>query len=517
MLPKFYSPERCVTLLQGIRDGVPIGRVPANSIIHSPNWPSAIQYHSKVSEIIVADLEAGKLHGPFSSPPYDHYIVSPLGAFPKRDPSKIRVIHDLSHPFESSVNSLIPPEDYSLQYSTIDTAVEACRAHSSPMMGNIDLQDAYKAVGVRLEDWHLLGFTWDLDGSGEAFYFSRVLSFGLRSAPALFDQYAGALEKFMTHEGVAESIVRYVDDFLLVRGDRDTVNSQLDIMIMVARRAGFSIQDKKVTRASQVVEFLGIVIDIPAGILRISDTRLAEVKALLARWSGTRWATKRALLKLVGKLAFAARVVRTGRAFLGRLIGLSKKVSKLYHRVRLSESAQRDIQWWIQCIDTHNGTPIAKVDWAIGPVIDIYTDASNFGYGGVCRNEWFAMAYTGQAAPLGSRSINWRELHAAVKALATWGPALGGQKVVFHIDNSTTCYILARMYTPVPELMDLVRSWCLLIEKVNIVWTARYISTHDNVRADLLSRGEIEKFKAVQGPGESRIWPQPVSYFDDIV
>ena len=71
-------------LLKGIRLGVPIGRQPAESIVESKNWPSALEHRDKVSEIIRADLEAGKLLGPFSVPRCEKFVVSPLGAIPKR-------------------------------------------------------------------------------------------------------------------------------------------------------------------------------------------------------------------------------------------------------------------------------------------------------------------------------------------------------------------------------------------------------------------------------------------------
>ena len=511
-LEGLYDDNECKALVEGIRRGVAIGREPASEIIESPNWPSAYEYASKVSDIIVEDLRCGRLHGPFETPPYKKFIVSPLGAFPKRDRKKIRVIHDLSFPPSQSVNSGINPEEYSLHYVTIDTAVEACHLFHSPVMANLDLKDAYKAVAVREDDWHLLGFKW-----GPEYFFSRVLSFGLRSAPALFERYAAALQRIMVREGVTAEIVRYVDDFLLIGGSTAAVDAQLDVMVRTARAAGFTIQSDKVTRAQSAVEFLGIVIDAEAQVLKISVERLTEVRSLLSKFNGTTWTTKRKLLKLVGKLAFAARAIRTGRAFLGRLIGLSKRVSQLHHRVRLSESARRDISWWSRCIETHNGTSTAKIDWSVGPIAHVFTDASNHGYGGVWGKLWFAMAYTGESASLADKSINWREMHAAVKSLATWGPELRGSRVIYHIDNTTACHIFNRMYTPIADLMELLRAWCILIEEYNITLAIVYIPTKENVEADLLSRGDIEGFKRVNGPGSRRVWPQAFAYYEELV
>ena len=517
MLPRVYSPAQANELLHSLVNGVAIGRPPATDNISSPNWPSANQLKSQVDEVILNDLALGRLYGPFSEPPFTKSIISPLGAFLKRDNVKIRLIHDLSFPHGRSVNSAIDPEAFSLQYSSIDSAVEACGRIDSPTMAKIDLKDAYKFIGVRPADWHLLGMTWDLPGLGPRTLYSRVLSFGLRSAPALFDRFASALELFMKHEGVTAEVIRYVDDFLMVSPSQELASRDLQTMINVARSAGFIIQNDKVTHPTRALQFLGIFIDLDRQVLCISDERVSEIKALLAEWTNVKSASKRKLLRLVGKLAFAARVVRTGRAFIGRLIGLSKSVRPLHHHVRLSPAARHDIDWWRRCLDTHNGVTTIRVDWDNENTFDVFSDASGTGFGAVMGSEWFAMTYTGAMAPLLEHSINWRELHVAVRALATWGPKLAGKSVTFHIDNSAAGCIIARLYTPIPELMELVRQWALLVELHSVTYRIKYIATQDNVLADLLSRGELTKFASLHGPPSHRVWPSPIEYFDSIV
>ena len=518
MLNRVYDKDTAQSIMNDLLEGVRIGRAPASSVIDSKNWPSAYDFCEKVSQVIQGDLDDGKLYGPFPSPPYSEYIISPLGAFLKRDKVKVRVIHDLSYPHSTSVNSSIDPEDYSLHYSSVDDAVSAIRQVRDPYLCNLDLKDAYKAIGVHPADWHLLGFRWDLDGQGDQYFFSKVLTFGLRSAPALFDKFAGALELFMADQGVLSTIIRYVDDFLLISEGESRAGKHLDVMLAVARHAGFAVQETKVTPPSKVVEFLGIIIDVERSEIRISEERVAEIRVLLADWKERQSCSKRKLLKLIGKLAFAARVVRSGRAFLGRLIGLSKKVKGLHHRVKVSGEARRDILWWDRCLESHNGVCTTSVDWTEGDIAHIFTDASNWGYGGVWDNEWFSMQYVGEESHALGRSINWREMHAALRSLATWAPRLRHRKVLYHIDNSTACFLFNRLYSPVVDLMEFVRQWCLLVESYNITMSVVYISTHDNTLADLLSRGELESFSKLHDTTPStRIWPSKCMYFDDLI
>ena len=516
-LPKVVEQSRVGPMLKGIVEGVPVGRAPCSATVEFPNWPSALECRDKVSEIIQTDLDTGRLLGPFDVPPFDNYVVSPMGAIPKRGGNRIRLIHDLSYPCSDSVNLAIDPESYSLHYSSIDCAVSACCKFESPLLANIDIKDAYKAIGVASKDWHLLGLKWQVPGITGDYYFGKVLSFGLRSAPALFDEYAMALEKVMPLAGVSCCIIRYVDDFLIVGGSVAQVAGDLKLTIDTARQAGFTIQSEKVSGPCRVLQFLGIVIDLDRGVLRISQERMEEIRGILSECQGLKMVSKRKLLKVVGKLAFAARVVRTGRAFLGRLIGLAKTAKALHHRVRLSAAARADLLWWQKCIQSHNGTCIIKPDWSIGGIHHVYTDASDYGFGGVWGDQWFGLAYTGQLAELGSRSINWRELHVAVRALATWGPVLRESKVMFHIDNQVTCHVLNKLYTPVKELMELVRLWCLLVEEYSIVIAVVYINTNDNTLADAISRGEIDTFKSVHSGSPARVWPTPISYFNEVI
>ena len=473
-----------------------IGRPPADTQIVSANWPSAMEHREQVSKIISDDLSAGRLLGPFEAPPFDNFIVSPLGAFKKRGSNKIRLIHDLSFPSKGSVNSLINKEDFSLAYASVDDAVRICKSLGpGPVyMAKLDLENAFKHVLVDRRDWHMLGFSWPDSNGRTQYFFSKVLNFGLRSAPFLFDMFAEPLLGFMHHVGVPRRIVRYVDDFIVVAPSAHECQQHLDTMLATCRASGFSVQPSKITTPAVTTEFLGVVIDSSLQQLRISAERLNELTLEVAAWLELRRATKRRLLSLVGKLAFAARVVRSGKAFLGRLLGIAKHAKALHHHVRLTEEARADLLWWHQCIASHNGIYYYDVDWTRDDVTHIYTDASNTAFGGVCESEWFQIAYQGRFQAMLERSINWREFYAALVALATWAKSLAGKPVIFHIDNTTVCCILNKLYTPVKELMRFTREWCLLIEKYNITVAVVYIDTKSNVDADDLSRLHTQEF-----------------------
>ncbi len=84
-----------------------------------PNQKSTIEYFDLVNELICKELLAKRIAGPFiQSPP--GLIVSPLGAVPKKEQGRIRIIHNQSYPLNQSVNSNIPREYCGVEYQLID-------------------------------------------------------------------------------------------------------------------------------------------------------------------------------------------------------------------------------------------------------------------------------------------------------------------------------------------------------------------------------------------------------------
>ena len=125
-----------------------------------------------------------------------------------------------------------------------------------------------------------------------------------------------------------------------------------------------------------------------------------------------------------------------------------------------------------------------------------------------CHPEWFSSPYVSSLSRAREYSINWRELYAAVTALATWGPRLAGKNVYFHIDNQAVVAGLNKHYSPATHMMSLIRSWCLLVVQYDVNPRPVYIPTDENVDADDLSRLNVEKFKDRRGTAyPTPTWP----------
>ena len=477
-------------LLTQITDGISIGYQGNEFPYSSPNWPSAYKYRESVRSNILSNAAKGRLDGPFDTPPHPHFRISPLGAFPKKRSSKIRVIHDLSWPPGKSINECINKYDYAFSSSTIADAVDRCLKYKTPFMVKADITDAYMHCMIRPEERHLLGFAWDT-GEKTEFWQYAVLPFGMSSSPKLFNDYADALNYIMIKNGASRDTVHYLDDFWSVSASKEEAEASLKLIMDIIRNSGMEIQASKTVEPTRVIEYLGIIIDTNVWQLRISAERLKEIKKDLIVWKGKVKCTKRQLLSLIGKLMFCANVVRDGRKFIGRLIDLSKRVKHLHHNVKLNKQAQADINWWLLCMDKHNGTSMISTEWDLAQAHLIFTDASDGAAAAVSGRSWCYVPFEKSDQWMANMSIAWRELFAVVICIATFGESIQGQKVAMYTDNQAVYWCINTGKSRNTDLMCLIRTLYYYTTLYNIDYRAYYICTNDNIIADALSRGNF--------------------------
>lgn len=95
------------------------------------------------------------------------------------------------------------------------------------MLAKVDIRSAYRIISVHPEDRWLLGMLWE-----GALYIDSTLSFGLRSAPKIFNAVAEAVEWITRNQEVCP-ILHYLDDFLIV-GDPDSAECPASLTILLS-------------------------------------------------------------------------------------------------------------------------------------------------------------------------------------------------------------------------------------------------------------------------------------------
>ena len=197
--------EFCSYIVSGIANGFHIGyqyqgttRVSATS-----NMMSAERYPGAVQEYLATERSAVRVAGPFKPREVESVHVSRFGVIPKGSRvGEWRLILDLSFAPGLSVNDGINLQWCSLQYPTIDQAVQRMlQFPPGALLAKVDVAHAFRNILVHPEDRHLLAMEWD----GKIFI-DLCLPFGLRSSPMLFTSVADALEWIMLRWGVSWSI-----------------------------------------------------------------------------------------------------------------------------------------------------------------------------------------------------------------------------------------------------------------------------------------------------------------------
>jgi hypothetical protein len=477
-----------------IDKGVPIMYSGPEYTCISKNWSSTQRFKPEVLESIQNDISLGRKSGPYPDIPCPNFRSSPLGAFAKKHTGKIRIIHDLSWPPEEAVNLFIPSDLCSVSYMSVSDAVrEVTRRGRGALMSKIDLQDAYKTIVVRPEDYHYLGSSWTDESGTTTYYLDHVLPFGLRSSAFLFDLFASGLEFAMYTSGCT-NIIHYLDDFFTCGAPMSSeCQNNLDTMLATCETLGMAANPKKTVPPTTEIEFLGIIISSIRMDLSMSAQRIADVREELIYWKTRRVEPKRKLLSLLGKLVFFCRVIQPGRIFLRTLFTASTKVKLLYHRVKLTNETTKDITWWLTFMHIWNGTSFFLEDsWTKSSVISLATDASDAGMGAVYQNSWWSAPFNAAHRRL---PIAWRELLAIVVACRVWGHTLASKRVLVECDNMTIVHAVNNGSSKNHDIMALIRDLFFTGSFFSFDIRLTHVPGVLNIGPDLLSRLNITRFR----------------------
>ena len=485
-----------LSLLSSLRHGADIGyRGPRRDLI-APNLPSARKFPEHITAALDKEVSLGRMAGPFHDPPYSPLHCSGLGSVEKSDGSRRMIMH-LSAPRGRSVNDSIDRSAFTLSYITLDDAAALVARHGKgALMSKVDLKSAFRLIPVRPNDRALLGCFWQA-----SYYVDLQLPFGLRSAPAIFNRLADALEYILVHNYGIEDLLHYLDDFFTcgppsADPPRSTAAIQKRTILTVFENLGIPVSDgaDKVVGPATQLKMLGIILDSIAWTRSLPSDKLEALQAALHAWGQRATCSKRELLSLVGSLSFAAKVVPPGRTFLRRLIDLSTTCTALDGTLHLTPDAQDDISWWQKFLPTWPGRSlIPDLEWTRSPDFQLFTDAAAAtGYGAFFKGHWIAHRWTPAQEQL---SLTWKELFPIAIACRVWGPSWSQKKLLVHCDNAAVVDIMASGTCRDRHVMALVRDIFFSAAKGDFVIFVQHISGVDNSIADSLSRLKVQRFR----------------------
>ena len=497
LLHALLEPHPCVTfvaqVVSGMRHGFRIGYKGPRSPLQAPNLSSAFLHPAAVDQALNKEIQAGRIAGPFNAPPFPDLRCSGLGLVPK-DGDSWRLIFHLSAPAGASVNDHIPPDEFSLQYHTIDDAISILvRLGPNALMAKADIRNAFRLCPVHPCDWPLLGMRWR-----QQYFVDKCLPFGLRSSPFLFNLLADALQWCLSHYFGVQDSFHYLDDFFFAGpATSPACHTAISHFQSLCKQLGVPLKPEKLVLPTTHLVFLGIHLDSVTQKASMPQDKLETLMTLLQEhiehYRFRRHVTKRSLLSLIGKLSFATKVIPAGRIFLRRLLDLAHSVPDLDTTLLLTQDVVLDINWWLLFARSWNGQAFfLDPTWSHSPEMDLYTDASSeIGFGAYWEGHWFQQTWS----PINQHhSIQWKELYAILMACEVWGHLWGKKRILFHCDNQSMVHLWRNGLSQSPTLMHLVRALFFVAAHHNFHITISHIAGTDNSIADALSRFHMQRF-----------------------
>ena len=396
-------------------------------------------------------------------------VISPIFLIDKRDGGK-RLILNLK-----TLNEYIEYHHFKMHGIThiLKLVTQNC------YMAVLDIKDAYYSVPIHPEFRKYLKFRWN----GSLFQFC-VFPNGLSPAPRNFTKLTKPVMSALRELGHIISI--YIDDMYLQGSDfnRCSVNV-IDTTSSLVSLGFYPHPEKSSIVPSQEVQILGFTINSTTMLISLTpskrDNLLADITGLCARDKFP----IRVLAALIGKLVAAFPAVQYGPLYYRKLeenkqLSLARSSGKYDAFTILTKEAREELQWWTRNLPSAHAPIIIA-----SPTIEIFTDASNVGWG----------ASFGPTETRGSWSIaelllhiNVKEMLAVYFGLKSLATNVRDTNIRLNIDNTATVSILKHMGTSHNNDLNTYAKKIWLWAKSRGIWLFPvYIASGDNI-ADQPSR-----------------------------
>ena len=489
-------------IMKYIRYGWPLNATGTAINTEMPgNQKGATQNKEQVKKYIQDEISNGSIIGPFKTNPFGKDArFSPIDTRPKRDSSDLRIILNLSHPFEEgSVNESINKERYvdgenmEVRYPSVDDLCKIIRKKKIDSEGQPtkkvkvmkkDLSKAYRQLWMDPSSIEKLGFIFD-----EQIFFDVCLSMGSKSAAYCCQRTTTAITHIYKNMGYED--VNYLDD-LGAAEEEDKAEGAFQCLGAILNEIGIRESRSKACPPAFIMVFLGILINTITMTLTIPEDRKVEIGRIIKQWEYKKCATMKELQSLLGKLNFVCSTVRAGRIFISRIINELKSFPNKGKR-RLSSELKQDIMWWKRFMSEFDGTTIMpQIAWD-RPDSVIATDATLKGAGGWAPPEFFATRFPSFLTERSDVAINELELTAFMIAIRKWKGRLRHKNILCYCDNQCTVEILNSGKAKNKYSQSCLREIAYILARNNCQIKVIYLASEENRIPDLLSRWEDTK------------------------
>jgi hypothetical protein len=383
-----------------------------------------------------------------------------------------------------------------------------------------DIKSAFRLLIVNPADFDLLGMKFD-----NMYYIDKCLLMDCSVSCNLFEKFSIFLQWVVETRCGLHSVDHYLDDFILVgRKFSNDCSTLMNTLMDVCDELGVPIAEYKTVGPSNIITFLGFIIDTVLMMVRIPEEKLQRLRNLLQPLLYKKKVSLKDLESLTGLMAYCSRAILSSRAFIRRFYDLIAAVNnkKPHYIVCINKEVKADVQMWLQFLIEFNGQCyIPEKTWLSNDTLELFTDSSGspeLGCGAYFCSRWaqFRWPSSWKHLPI-RRNMSLLEFIPVVLALYLWANILQAKKIFFHIDNLALVSIINKRTSKDKQIMKLVRHLVLLIMLNDIQFKATHINTTEHSIADVFSRFQMDRFRLLAPQAVKKPVPVPTKFWKIIL
>ncbi len=401
-----------------------------------------------------------------------------------------------------NVNSYVEYKKFKMD--TLWTAIKLMTPNC--YMASIDLSDAYYTVPVSIHDQKYVKFMWE----GKVFQYV-CLPNGLASGPRKFNKLLKPI--YATVRNMGHSAIGYFDDsWLTASSFVDCTHAVTDLNALF-QKTGFIInQDKSVFVPTQIIVFLGMVLNSILMMVFLTDEKANKIQNLCESALFQTHMTIRHLARIIGKIVSCFPAAEYGPLHYRGLERL--KIAALRENFGdydalcvLNDEARSDLTWWSENVHSVSNR-IQKGT----PEISVQTDSSDYAWGAFCNNSSTGGRFSIAEVDF---SINTKELLAIKYGIMSFRDQLANKHILVQSDNMTAVSYVRKMGGTKHGLRNRIAQdlWDFCIRS-NIWITITHIPGVQNLEADRASR--ILLTERTEWSLERNVFDKIVALFGDV-
>ena len=474
-------------LVNGFTQGFTIGHNTPTTELHANNAPILAKYPDIARKKINQELKLGRIAGPFNTPPFQPFHISPLSLREKKEPGKYRMIHNLSYPYDSSsINNNIPDSEKSVHYATVGDAIQILlKMPTSSYMAKTDIAEAYRLVPVSPSDYDKLGMHFE-----GHYYYDKCLPQGGASSCHIFELFSTAIQSTFLKLNPTAQMVHMLDDFLIMAPNKLQCQQHLDAFLKLTADIGIPMSPEKTTSPSNIITFLGIEINTTTRTAQLPQDKLDQYATSIDETLKLKKIRRNDLESLIGKLNFATAVV-PAKPFLRRLYNLLHHRQTQYHYILLTPEVKEDLLMWMKFLNSYNGvTYFRALNITPNDTLPMVTDSCHKGFGGYYGTSWIQAAFPNSWSKL---HISVLELYPIYVLISMFGPQLANSNILFKTDNAAVRDMINSQSSKNSFSLKILRLLVLNLVQFNINLRSCHIPGISNTLADAISRFKVDQ------------------------